>query len=170
MVNPAHRIAVAGCQHGWEQYIGTGETASMHDTRLLGRWRSDATRTARDLTARRDIPAQQKAALRRLFGKMELRYTRKRCYSTLDGHTQSVPYQVVAKDPSSVAIVSYDLLLEQPTISHLHFDGSHMWVPVGTGLFREFFKRVPEPERQRRRAKRRLSSRTQDGPALMQTV
>jgi hypothetical protein len=49
---------------------------------------------------------------------------------------------VVAKDSSSVAIVTYDRLLEAEMISHLHFDGSHFWTGVGTGLFREFFKRV----------------------------
>ena len=89
----------------------------MHDRRLLGRWRSDARRTGRDLAARGDISARRKAELRRLIGKLELRYTRNRCYSTLNGHTESFPYRVVAEDPSSVAIVSDDTLLEQPMIS-----------------------------------------------------
>jgi len=48
---------------------------------------------------------------------------------------------VVAKDPSSVAIVSRDLLGEE-TISHLHFEGSSYWIHVGRGLFREFFTRI----------------------------
>jgi hypothetical protein len=126
----------------------------MHDRRLLGRWRSDASRTGQDLAARRDIPARQKAGLRGLFGKLELRYTRKRCFATLNGRTESFPYNVVAKDLSSVAIVSHDALLEQPMISHLHFDGSHMWVAVGTGAFRELFKRIQAPERQLRNAAR----------------
>jgi hypothetical protein len=138
---------------------------SMYDTRLLGRWRSDAKRTGRELAARRDISARQKAGLRRLFGKLELRYTRNRCYATLSGRTEHFPYSVVAKDSSSVAIVSYDALLEQPKISHFHFDGSHMWVAVGTGRFREFFKRVQtlesssaHPRSTRRRAPSRGSS------------
>ena len=137
---------------------------AMYDARLLGCWRSDARRTGRDLAARADIPAQQKARLRRLFGKLELRYTRNRCHSTLSGHTESFPYSVVAKDYSSVAIVSHDALLEQPVISHLHFDGSHMWVAVGTGLFREFFKRVQAPKRQLPHATTGAArSRTPDG-------
>jgi hypothetical protein len=73
---------------------------------------------------------------------LELPYTRTRCYATLNGNTESFSYRVVAKDSSSVAIVSYDRLLEADVISHVHFDGSHVWVAVGTGLFREFFKRV----------------------------
>jgi hypothetical protein len=117
----------------------------LYDTRLLGRWRSDARRTGQDLAARRDISATQKRWLRGLFGRLELRYTRNRCYATLDGRTEGFPYSVVAKDSSSVAVVSYDAQLEGATISHLHFDGSHMWVAVGTGMFREFFKRVQEP-------------------------
>jgi len=38
------------------------------------------------------------------------------------------------------ALVSYEPLLDAEVISHLHFGGSHVWVAVGTGLFREFFK------------------------------
>jgi hypothetical protein len=116
--------------------------SNMYDPRLVGVWRSDAKRTGRELAARRDIPGRNKKGLRRLFGKLELRYTRTRCYATLNGHTESSSYRVVAKDSSSVAIVSYDWLLDAEVISHLHFDGSHVWVAVGTGLFREFFKRV----------------------------
>jgi hypothetical protein len=114
----------------------------MYDPRLVGAWRSDAKRTGRELAARRDVPAQSKKGLQLLLGKLELRFTRTRCYATLKGHTESSSYRVVAKDSSSVAIVSYDSLLEAEVISHLHFDGSHVWVSVGTGLFREFFKRV----------------------------
>ena len=119
----------------------------MHDPRLVGVWRSDAKRTGRELAARRDIPAANKKGLRRLFGKLELRFTRTRCYATLNGHTESSSYRVVAKDSSSAAIVSYEPLLDASVISHLHFDGSHVWVLVGSGLFREFFKRVRPSDR-----------------------
>src|SRR5207249_1979977 len=105
----------------------------MYDPRLIGVWRSDGQRTGRELAARRDIPARNKKRLRGLFGKLELRYTSNRCYATLNGHTDSSAYRVVAKDSSSLAIVSYDRLLEADVISHVHFDGSHIWVAVGTG-------------------------------------
>lgn len=135
----------------------------MHDSRLVGVWRSDAKRTERELAARRDIPARSKKGLGRLLGKLELRYTRTRCYATLNGHTESSPYRVVAKDSSSVAIVSYDWLLEAEVISHIHFDGSHVWVSVGTGLFREFFKRVRLSDKRLNRTiptRRRAGSQT----------
>ena len=114
----------------------------MHDSRLIGVWRSDAKRTGIELAARGDIPARNERRLRGLFGKLELQYTRTRCYASLNGHTESSAYRIVAKDSSSVAIVSYDRLLEADVIAHVHFDGSHIWVAVGSGLFREFFKRV----------------------------
>ena len=72
----------------------------MYDLRLRGVWRSDATRTGREIAARCDIPAGNRKALRRLFGKLELRYTRTRCYATLNGHTEISTYRVVAKDSS----------------------------------------------------------------------
>jgi hypothetical protein len=44
----------------------------------------------------------------------------------------------------SASFVSDEPLLNTEVISH--FDGSPVWVVVGTGLFREFFKRVrPQP-------------------------
>jgi hypothetical protein len=113
----------------------------MQDTRLLGVWRSDARRTRRDLGARRDIPLKTRRAIDGMLGRLELRYTRTRCHSTLDGSTFSAPYVVVAKDSSSVAIVSRDVLGEE-AISHIHFEDSRFWIHVGRGLFREFFKRV----------------------------
>ena len=121
----------------------------MRDSRLLGVWRSDARRTLRDLRARRDIPLKTQRAIGGVLGRLELRFTRTRCYETFDGSTSSVPYVVVAKDSSSVATVSRDLLLDEETISHLHFEGSRFWINVGSGMFREFFKRV-EPARRAR--------------------
>ena len=107
----------------------------MLDTRILGRWRSDATRTVRELNARADIPAASKRRLSKLFGQLEMRFTKTRCYSTLQGHTESALYKVVAKDDSSLAIVS------EGKISHIHFEGTRFWIVVGTGKFREYFRR-----------------------------
>jgi hypothetical protein len=90
----------------------------MRDRRLLGVWRSDKRQTLRELQARRGISKKSQQVIGRLLGKLELRFTETRCYSTLDGHTSSAPYMVVAKDSSSVAIVSRDALLGEDTISH----------------------------------------------------
>jgi hypothetical protein len=106
------------------------------DRRILGRWRSDAGRTVRELKARADIPATSKRRLSKLFGKLEMRFTKTRCYSMLHGHTESAVYKVVAKDDSSLAIVS------DGKIIHIHFEGTQFWIVVGTGRFREYFRRV----------------------------
>jgi hypothetical protein len=113
----------------------------MYDARLLGVWRSDARRTLRELRARRDISPKAQRLLGNLVGKLELRFTRARCSTTLDGHTLTGRYAVVAKDASSVATIATDVLGEKQ-ISHIHFEGSRFWISVGKGLFREFFKRV----------------------------
>ncbi|SRR6266567_2092994 len=113
----------------------------MQDSRIWGSWRSDARRTAREIAARKDIPASRKRKLVSLFGKLELRYTRTRCYATLNGQTKAVRYKVVAKDSTSVAIVSDDPFGYGPVISHIHFDGPYFWVNIGNGRLREFFKR-----------------------------
>ena len=112
----------------------------MQDRRLVGTWRSDSKRTWPEVEARKDITNKRKQGLRALFGRLELRYTRTACYVTLDGDTQRMPYRVVARDASSVAIVIDDPVAG-PRISHIHFDGLHYWVAV-EGKFREFFRRV----------------------------
>jgi hypothetical protein len=135
----------------------------MHDARLLGVWRSDASRTVREVRARRDISPRAKRVLSKLFGKLQLTFTRARCHMTLDGETETVRYVVVAKDASSVATVSTDLLGKN-AISHIHFEASRFWINVGTGMFREFFKRVgpssvlQPANRTRRKAKSRRGS------------
>jgi hypothetical protein len=126
----------------------------MYDTRLLGFWRSDGARTRKELAARRDIPPQARLFLGKLFGKLELRFTRTRCYTRLKGHTGSASYTVLAKDSSSVATMSEDV------ISHFHFEGSHFWIHVGKGTFREFFKRVTPPKKTRSASRARPLLRT----------
>jgi hypothetical protein len=113
----------------------------MYDPRLIGTWRSDARKTAREIAARRDISAWKKSKLRRLFGKLELRYTRTRCHARLGDFITVTRYIVVAKDSSSVAIVSFS-----PTsgkqIFHIHFEREQYWICLGSGRIREFFKRI----------------------------
>lgn len=120
----------------------------MQDSRLIGIWRSDARRTSLDVAARRDISTTKQKKLLQLFGKLELRYTPTRCYSTLNGQVTASRYRVVAKDSSSVALVVSDALAGEQIV-HLHFEGSHYWIVLGSGRMREFFKRVP-PKRAKR--------------------
>jgi hypothetical protein len=120
----------------------------MHDPRLTGTWRSDKRRTTREILARRDIPGgKRRTTLLNVFGKLTLRYTRTRCYSTFDGSTDVRPLKVVAKDASSVVVIGSGPLGDQDVIYHIHFEGPersptppYYWVSLGG--FREYFRRV----------------------------
>jgi hypothetical protein len=113
----------------------------MQDSRLIGIWRSDARRTSLDVAARRDISAAKQEKLLRLFGKLEVRYTPTHCYSTLNGQVTADRYRVVAKDSSSVALVMSNAIAGEQIV-HIHFEGNHYWIVLGSGRMREFFKRV----------------------------
>ncbi|PYU59682.1 MAG: hypothetical protein DMG55_13120 [Acidobacteria bacterium] len=128
----------------------------MHDPRLIGSWRSDAHKTSLEIAARRDITAAKKNKLLRFFGKLELRYTPTRCYSSLNGQTSVNRYRVVAKDSWSVAVlVSNPIVGEQ--IVHIHFEGNYYWIVLGSGRMREFFKRLSSESsaKSKKRAKSR---------------
>jgi len=114
----------------------------MQDLRLQGTWRSDARRTAREIDAWNDIPAQRKSKLKKLFGKLQLRFTRTLCHTTLNGSTWARRYKVVAKDRVSLAILIVDQTERDPMISHIHFEGTRFWIKIGNGKLREFFRRV----------------------------
>jgi hypothetical protein len=75
----------------------------MIDKRLLGKWKSDIRMTIRDIRNRRDIKNYDK--VKTLLGKMVVRYTRTRIYVDSEGDKSIMPYQVVAKDGNSVAIL-----------------------------------------------------------------
>src|ERR1700687_3854799 len=110
----------------------------MHDSRLIGVWRSDARKSGREIAARRDIPASKKSKLRRLFGKLELRYTRTCCRAQLGDHVTVMRYTVVAKDSSSAAIVGFNAI-SGAQIFHIHFEDKYYWISLGR--IREYFRR-----------------------------
>ena len=91
--------------------------------------------------------------------------------SGLNGSVESASYNVVAKDASTVAIVSSDILTGKQVVQHIHFVGdTQFWISVGTGVFREFFKRVTPSNtalqptsRARRNAKSRKPGRATRG-------
>jgi len=111
----------------------------MYDSRLLGTWKSDAHRTAREIEARRDIRGAKKSKLLGLFGKLELRYTKTRVYSSYGDYKTVSRYTVVAKGADSVATVSENPIAGKQ-IFHIHFEGDYYWISLGR--FREFFRRV----------------------------
>jgi hypothetical protein len=116
----------------------------MRDQRLLGTWRSDRRRTARDINARSDIPKSRRAKLIAIFGHLTLRYTPTRCHSTFRGDTESCAYKVVAKNAEGVLVVRPgDSLTGEDSLQHVRFEGKHCWVSLGA--FREYFRRVAAP-------------------------
>jgi hypothetical protein len=114
----------------------------VKDLRLYGMWRSDARRTRKEIDAWKGVPPQRMKKLKSLFGKLQLRFTRTRCYSTLNGSTEACRYQVVARDDTSVAILLEDAIGKKPTISHVHFEGNYFWISTGNGRLREFFRKT----------------------------
>src|SRR6267378_4006604 len=127
---------------------------NMHDPRLIGSWRSDAHKTSLEIAARRDITAAKKKKLLRFFGKLELRYTPTRCYSSLNGQISVNSYRVVAKDSSSVALLVSKPIVGQQIV-HIHFERNHYWIVLGSGRMREFFKRISSKTAARTKAKPR---------------
>src|SRR6266850_6664890 len=113
----------------------------MYDSRLIGTWRSDARKTAHEIAARRDMRLAKNKKLVSLFGKLELRYTGRLCYSRFEDHESVSAYKVVAKDEYTVALVTFNPLGGKQIV-HIHFDGNYYWVPLGSSGLREFFKRV----------------------------
>jgi hypothetical protein len=113
----------------------------MNDSRLIGTWKSDGRRTAKEIAARRDLSANKTVKLRSLFGKLELRYTGSRCYSRLGDYVSVNRYTVVAKDEWSAVLVVF-IPIAGKHIIHIHFEGDHYWITLGSGRMREFFKRI----------------------------
>jgi len=112
------------------------------DKRLLGTWRSDRRFTLKDWVWRRGWSAQKRKKFASIFGHFTIRYTRFRFYTDYRGSKEIKKYEVVAMDSDSVAIRSWDSLLKEWRILHIHFAGDHYWIPIASGRNREWFKRV----------------------------
>jgi hypothetical protein len=112
------------------------------DKRLLGTWRSDRRLTLKDWVWRRGWPAQKRKKFASIFGHLTLRYTRSRLYSDYRGHKAITKYEVIALDSDSVAIRSWDSLLKEWRIRHIHFAGDHYWISIASGWNKEWFKQV----------------------------
>jgi hypothetical protein len=73
------------------------------------------------------------------MGKLELRYTRNRCYAKLGDAVTPMRFSVVARDEASVAIVTVGPILGRKIV-HIHFEDKYYWVSLGN--IREYFKQV----------------------------
>lgn len=94
----------------------------------------------RDIRNRRDIPKTAGEKLKRVFGKLTLRYTRAKVYLELKGHKSVESYEVLGKDHCSAAIKIGTDPLETGLIHHIHFEGGYYWICLGS--FREYFKKI----------------------------
>jgi hypothetical protein len=112
-------------------------------------WRVIASRL--DLTSEKNRKKYEK--LLSMFGKLELRYTWTHCHSRFGSHIAVAAYTVVAKDEFSVAVLSRQPLVGTQ-ISHIHFEGNHYWIYLGSGGLREFFKCVSTKPRHTARKNR----------------
>jgi hypothetical protein len=120
----------------------------MFDKRLVGTWRSDRKRTAAEIRARRDIPANKgRERLIKIFGKLTIRNTRTKSYTTYKGVTEVFPLRIVAKDAGGVVVLDHSPLIGEDIIYHIRFEERpkgkmprYYWICLGR--FREYFRRV----------------------------
>ncbi len=115
------------------------------DRRLLGTWRSDRRRTFKDWIwpPRTSAKARKRLSkqLSTIFGHLVLRYTRTRAHADFKGTTSSHKYEILGVDSNSVAIMTWDTVLDEESIYHIHFEGDrHYWITLGRQ--REWFRRV----------------------------
>jgi len=116
------------------------QTRKTH-RRLLGTWRSDRRRTLKDWVWPPRTSAKARKRWAAIFGHLLLRYTRTRVYSDYQGTESTQEYAILGSDADSVAIKTYDSLLEEDRIYHIHFEGErHYWITLGRQ--REWFRRV----------------------------
>ena len=138
----------------------------MNDSRLLGTWISDRRRTIGHLERNRPLPPEKRKALEKIFGRLRLRYTPTRCYATLNGDTDALPYRVLAKNSEGTVLMGRSLpesLAPEEQIQHLRFVSDDLyWVCLG-GIH-EFFRRVKAPSNKRMQLTRSALANSRRGP------
>ena len=128
----------------------------MFDLRLIGVWRSDLGRTKKEIEARRDIPLKRRRFLLGLIGRLTLRYTRTRCHAMLDGHTEILPYRVLARSTDEVVLATPTSFTGEFQL--IHFEGKNLyWIYVSMAGFREYFRRLPASRQAVRQSRPRTS-------------
>jgi hypothetical protein len=132
------------------------------DSRLLGRWKSDAKQTIREWHWGKNQSLKRRRFLKSIFGKLVITYTRAKIVMKLGDFQTSQNYSILGVDKSSVAIVTFGELKitnerkyddfcvrlmkessHESAIQHLHFEGKRYWISLGNGSNREFFRKMP---------------------------
>lgn len=126
---------------------------------LIGAWKSDQRRTLKTCHRYHCLKGTKKRQFARLFGRLELRYTRKYVYHKLPDFHYRSRYEVVAEDAESLVIrIHSDELKKRfdaslaagnpeffaPRLQQIHFRRSHgrqlYW--IGLGLYCEWFLKL----------------------------
>jgi hypothetical protein len=130
----------------------------MREPRLLGTWKSDRRRTARDIEARADFKPRHKPTLIGMFGHLVLRYTPTRCHSTFRGTTTAWRYTVVGRNADGVLVIGHGADLDGgDALQHIRFEGKdRYWISLGP--FREFFRRIDGPSKTATRTRTRRTN------------
>lgn len=125
---------------------------------LLGVWKSDKRKTLQTLHRYHCLAGARKRKLGGLFGKLQLRYTRKYVYSKLGNFEYRERYDVVVENETSIVLrIHCDGLKRQldgwlvssmpeifkPALQHLHFENNrgrqYYW--IGLGKYCEWFQK-----------------------------
>lgn len=115
-----------------------------YDRRLIGTWQSDRRRTFRNFKPNPQSTPQQFRKLKALFGKMRVRWTRTKVYSSSDGiDWTSDRYEIVASDWSSVVVRYRSPIVDEDVLQQIHFSDGYYYLCLGMGGgLVEWFKRI----------------------------
>ena len=126
---------------------------------MIGTWKSDRRLTLSNLHRYHLLTGARKRRLGSSFGRLVLRYTRRRLYIDLGETKWTAKYDILAEDSSSIVlrIHSEDLwkradplvadilkeMMAAPRLEHIQFrtrrGGEYYW--IGCGFYCEWFKR-----------------------------
>lgn len=127
--------------------------------RLIGTWKSDRGLTLANCHRYHLLAGAKKRKFGSIFGRLVLRYTRRRLYIALGETKWSAEYDVLAEDSESIVLrihsedhwkradaIVADNLKEraaEPRFQHIQFitRNGHEYYWIGCGVFCEWFKR-----------------------------
>jgi hypothetical protein len=138
---------------------------------LLGTWRSAKGKTLRTYGAYQSFSRAKQRRIGAIFGKLELRYTPRFCFLTLNRMTTRERYEVIAEDADSIVVRTYSDQMRKrvdpiilsgieelfaPKLQHFHLESirgrDYYW--VGIRVFVEWFVRRPTKRSTERRGAR----------------
>lgn len=122
-----------------------------HDSRLIGRWRSNRELSIRTFPHREKLAADKRAIFDNLFGKLTLTYTQRYVETEMPSTGSEAPfrqrsaYRIISSDADSVTVAFEDAPIEGDTTKVIHFEGpNRYWIPVGISNGKEYFDRVSQ--------------------------